>query len=132
LNVLGFDTKIDCQSGVALDRQCYILILICNNNGVLSAARTSKSIWLKHYFDKITYRIGQKVASCANMPLENAESFQVIYYDVNGGIDPESPTISLQIYHSMSGGTSGGKGGGGQREFMELLVFKQIIVQQEY
>jgi|LauGreDrversion4_2_1035121.scaffolds.fasta_scaffold03983_6 prolyl 4-hydroxylase len=77
-------TEEECNHMIKISKDSMERSLVSdNNNGVLSAARTSKGTWLKHDFDKITYRIGQKVASCVNMPLENAESFQVIYYDVN-------------------------------------------------
>jgi prolyl 4-hydroxylase len=51
--------------------------------GVESTGRTSLNTWIHHNHDEITKGIGEKIAKIVGIPLENAESFQVIYYDVN-------------------------------------------------
>lgn len=44
-------------------------------------ARTNSYAWLKHDHSEITQRVGERIAQTVKMPLENAESFQVVYYD---------------------------------------------------
>ena len=49
--------------------------------GVESSGRTSHNAWIQHDHDEITKKIGEKIATIVGLPLENAEAFQVIYYD---------------------------------------------------
>lgn len=49
--------------------------------GVESMGRTSHNAWIQHDHDEITKRIGEKIAKIVGMPLENAEAFQLIYYN---------------------------------------------------
>ena len=51
-----------------------------DNVGVPSNGRTSSNTWIKHDHDEITKRVGLKIANIVNLPLENAEKYQVIYY----------------------------------------------------
>ena len=53
-----------------------------NTSGV-SNMRTGKNLWVKHDYDKTIKNIGEKLAKVVNLPLANAETFQVIYYDKN-------------------------------------------------
>lgn len=53
------------------------------SKGVESAGRTSHNAWIQHGHDEITKSIGEKIAKIVGLPLENAEAFQVIYYDTN-------------------------------------------------
>ena len=51
--------------------------------GMESMGRTSHNGWIQHGHDEITKRIGEKIAKIVGMPLENAEAFQVIYYNTS-------------------------------------------------
>lgn len=59
-------------------------LVINDNKGVISNGRTSMNTWIRHDYDKITMEIGQRISAIVGIPLENAESFQVIHYDKNG------------------------------------------------
>ena len=54
-----------------------------NSKGKVSQGRTSTNTWIKHDRDPITFTIAKKIADIVGMPLENAESFQVVYYKVS-------------------------------------------------
>lgn len=53
-----------------------------DDKGVLSSGRTSSNTWIPHNHDPITFTIAQKIAKIVEMPLENAESYQVVHYGV--------------------------------------------------
>jgi prolyl 4-hydroxylase len=54
-----------------------------NNSGFISKGRTGLNCWIKHNYDNITNEIANKISSLVSYPLQNAESFQIIYYDIN-------------------------------------------------
>ena len=51
--------------------------------GYKSPGRTSKTAWINHDHDEITLNVGKRIAAQVGIPLENAEKFQVVYYDKN-------------------------------------------------
>lgn len=65
---------------VALDKQ-----------GSTSQGRTNTNCWIAHNTDDITFKVANQIANLVGMPLENAESFQVVHYDTqqkyNGHFD---------------------------------------------
>ena len=50
-------------------------------SAIVSDGRTGMNSWFAHNHDDITKSIGIKIANLVKLPLENAESFQIIYYD---------------------------------------------------
>lgn len=78
-----FITEEECNHMINISKDSMKISLVSDGkNGVVSTGRTSKNAWIQHDFDEITKRIGTKIAHQVNMPLVNAEAFQVIYYDV--------------------------------------------------
>ena len=53
------------------------------NSGIKSEGRTSKNCWINHNNDNIIQNISIKISKEVNIPIENAEKFQIIYYDEN-------------------------------------------------
>ncbi|MGQ4276483.1 2OG-Fe(II) oxygenase [Pseudidiomarina sp. E22-M8] len=51
-----------------------------DKEGVLSKARTNQLAWIGHTHDMIVTYLGTRIAKEVDLPLENAESFQVIHY----------------------------------------------------
>lgn len=51
------------------------------NGGYVSAGRTSKTSWIGHYVDDITTIISNKISEQVNIPIVNAEKFQLVSYD---------------------------------------------------
>lgn len=54
-----------------------------DDEGYISSGRTGQNCWIEHDKDSITKKIANKIAKELNMPLENAEKYQIIYYDKN-------------------------------------------------
>ncbi len=51
-----------------------------DKSGYISSGRTGSNTWITHDHDEITKRVGEKIAKMVNIPLENAEKFQIIHY----------------------------------------------------
>jgi prolyl 4-hydroxylase len=51
-----------------------------DKEGVLSNARTNSLCWIQHTHDMVVTYLGMRIAKEVGLPLENAESFQVIHY----------------------------------------------------
>ena len=51
-----------------------------DRDGKISSGRTGKNCWIKHDSDEITMILCNRIAGLVDMPLENAEQMQVIYY----------------------------------------------------
>ena len=76
-------TDEECQHMITISKPTMKDSLVSDNKkGTTSKGRTSKNTWIQHNHDKITKQIGEKIAKVVGIPLENAEAFQVIYYDV--------------------------------------------------
>ena len=56
------------------------LVVSDNEKGVVSSGRSGENTWVEHKRDDITLKIGARIAELVNMPIENAEAFQVIHY----------------------------------------------------
>jgi prolyl 4-hydroxylase len=55
-----------------------------NKGGYVSQGRTSKTSWIKHDHDCITDIISQRISKQVQIPIINAERFQVVQYGING------------------------------------------------
>jgi len=77
-------TEEECEHMISISKPLMKKSLVSDGKkGVESAGRTSDNAWIQHGHDEITKSIGEKIAKIVGMPLENAEAFQVIYYDTN-------------------------------------------------
>ena len=77
-------TDEECEHMINISKDKMTNSLVSDDmKGTISAGRTSKNAWIPHNFDDTTFRIGEKIAKIVNIPLENAEAFQVIYYGEN-------------------------------------------------
>ena len=80
-----FITDEECQHMITISKPIMKDSLVSyTTTGGKSSGRTSKNAWIQHNHDEITQRVGEKIAKVIGMPLENAEAFQVIYYNVGG------------------------------------------------
>ena len=62
-------------------------ICIRYKTGTYSKGRTGSNHWLLHNHDEVTKRVGERISSLIGIPLENAESYQVVHYDVSQKYD---------------------------------------------
>lgn len=51
------------------------------NDGVLSPGRTGRNCWIQHRHDEVIAALCERLANLAGLPLQNAESLQLIHYD---------------------------------------------------
>jgi hypothetical protein len=78
-------TVDECNHMIQISKPKMARSLVSNEKqGVESASRTSLNAWIQHDYDEITLRIGEKIANIIGIPLENAEAYQVLHYDING------------------------------------------------
>lgn len=56
------------------------LVVSDSEKGMVSSGRSGENTWVEHKRDNITLNVGTRIAELVNMPLENAEAFQVIHY----------------------------------------------------
>lgn len=77
-------TDEECEHFINISKSSLKRSLVSNNDkGFISNGRTSHNTWIQHDHDEITKRVGEKIATIVNMPLENSEAFQVIYYGIH-------------------------------------------------
>ena len=76
-------TPQECDHFIELSKPSLQRALVSDNNkGVISSGRTGMNTWIKHDHDNITMGVAKRIADIVDMPLENAEAFQVIYYGI--------------------------------------------------
>lgn len=79
----NFLTEEECDHIISIAKPKLQKSLVSSDkSGVVSNGRTSSNMWIQHRQTVMTREIGEKIASLVNIPLECAESFQVIHYDV--------------------------------------------------
>ena len=79
----NFLTTDECEHMIKLSEPNLKQSLVSGaKKGVVSEGRTGKNCWLTHYHDEITGKIAEKIAKIVELPVENAEAFQMIHYDV--------------------------------------------------
>lgn len=80
----NFLSEEECNHMIELSKPKLKKSLVSSaKSGVESKGRTSSNTWINHNLTEMTKNIGEKIAKIVNIPLECAESFQVIHYDVN-------------------------------------------------
>ena len=52
-----------------------------NNNLIVTKGRTNRNCWVEHNFDDITSNVASRISKLVKLPIERAESFQLIHYD---------------------------------------------------
>lgn len=84
LTIDNFLTHDECNHMINISKNSMIRSLVSHEkNGTESSGRTSLNTWIQHNHDEMTKHIGEKIANVVGIPLENAEAYQVIYYDTN-------------------------------------------------
>ena len=78
----NFISDEDCLHFINISKDKITQSLVSGEKeGYVSEGRSGKNCWINHNHDNITFRIANKIAEEVGYPLENAESFQVIYYN---------------------------------------------------
>ena len=80
-------TDDECDHFINISKDNFKQSLVADptglSSGIQSKGRTSENTWIKHDHDEITLKIANKIANIVKMPLENAEKFQVVHYNVS-------------------------------------------------
>jgi prolyl 4-hydroxylase len=77
-----FLTKEECEHFINISKGTLKRALVSDSKeGVESKGRTGQNTWISHDHDDITKRVGEKIATIVGLPLENAEKYQIIYYN---------------------------------------------------
>lgn len=83
--ISNFLSDDECQHIIDVALPCMKQSLVSDNNkGSVSNGRTSNNAWIRHNHDDITLQIAEKISKIVNIPLQNAEAYQVIHYKENG------------------------------------------------
>tara|TARA_B100000886_G_scaffold324182_1_gene268627 strand:+ start:315 stop:2381 length:2067 start_codon:yes stop_codon:yes gene_type:complete len=91
MTVIKEDPNIYTFDSYLSDYHCDYLINLSKNNlknalvsgdkkGYVSQGRTGKNCWIPHNHDNITKIICDSISKLINVPIENAEAIQIIYY----------------------------------------------------
>lgn len=59
-----------------------------NYSGVVSQGRTGQNCWIKHHATPIISQLSRCISKLVDIPLEQAESFQLIHYDETQKYNP--------------------------------------------
>lgn len=79
-----FLSEKECEHFINISKDLLKPALVSNAiEGFISNGRTGYNTWIKHDHDEITYNVGKRIAKYVGLPLENAEKYQIIYYDKN-------------------------------------------------
>ena len=92
MKIINNSPKVYIINNFLTDKECDHFINISRNQikpalvsgdkeGYVSNGRTGQNCWLKHNFDDITKSVANKISKEVGIPIENAEAFQIIYYD---------------------------------------------------
>ena len=78
----NFLSEEECQHFINISKDDLKQALVSDNEkGYISDGRTGSNTWIKHDFDDITKSVGERISKIIGIPLENAEAYQIIYYD---------------------------------------------------
>ena len=76
-------TDAECAHFIHISKESLQRALVSNDKkGVISKGRSGSNTWIPHDHDEITKKVGERIAKIVQMPLKNAESFQIIHYDI--------------------------------------------------
>lgn len=85
----NFLSDDECDHFINISKNSLQRALVSNDKGsIISKNRTGYNTWLKHNYDDITFNVAKRIAKIVNIPLENAELFQIIYYGISDEYKP--------------------------------------------
>ena len=83
----NFISEEECDHFIKISSSHMKQALVSSNqkgeSGIVSNGRTGSNHWIKHDNDNITFSVGNRIANYIGVPLNNAEQYQVIHYDVS-------------------------------------------------
>ena len=86
--ISNFITDEECEHFINVSKPKMKRSVVSDaKKGTVSKGRTGMNCWLQHYSDEVTGRVAERIGSVIGMPVENAESYQVVYYDTTQKYD---------------------------------------------
>ena len=86
--ISNFITQEECEHFISVSKPKMKRSVVSDEKkGTVSKGRTGENCWLQHYTDEITGRVANRIANIIGMPVENAESYQVVYYNTTQKYD---------------------------------------------
>lgn len=86
-DIITYDNVLneeECQHFIKISKDSLQRALVSDETkGVVSTGRTGSNTWIPHDHDKITMAVGKRICKLVGLPLENAESFQIIHYNIS-------------------------------------------------
>ena len=80
--ISNFITEDECNHFVEISKPKMKRSVVSDDKkGTVSKGRTGENCWLQHFTDEITGRVANRIAKIVGLPIENAESYQVVYYN---------------------------------------------------
>lgn len=76
--------KEECEHFIQISKASLTRARVsADSKGVISEGRSGSNTWIAHDYDKITLSVATRIATHVGMPLEHAEKFQIIHYDIS-------------------------------------------------
>jgi prolyl 4-hydroxylase len=97
-------------------------LVTSNTEGIVSTGRTGSNCWIPHDQDEITNNIAMRISNCIGLPLDNAESFQMIHYSETQEYRPHYDSW----IHDSSEKTLRNMKYGGQRMWTALCYLNSV------
>lgn len=86
--ISNFISEEECDHFVEISKPKMKRSVVSDDKkGTVSKGRTGQNCWLQHYTDQTTGKTAQRIAEVIGMPVENAESYQVVYYNAGQKYD---------------------------------------------
>ena len=83
--VSDFLNDIECDSFIEAGKdKLEESTVISAGKGVKHKNRTSKNCWLEHDENDILHEVSKRMSILVQMPIRNAEQYQLVYYDKAG------------------------------------------------
>ena len=81
--IKNFISNAECEHMINISKNQIIPALVSGEKeGFISKGRSGQNCWINHDHDSITRDIAERISKLIAIPIENAEAFQIIYYDV--------------------------------------------------
>ena len=118
--VYSLDPLVGVRNNVISPIECLYLIelskphikragVVLDDGHKPSAGRTGSNHWLKYDEDDVVMSIGQRIADIVGLPLENAESMQVIHYGPDQEYRPHFDAFNLSLPKGQRAAKWGGQ-----------------------
>lgn len=83
--------------------------VISSDKQILHQNRTSKTCWLQHNTNNIITNVSTKLSKLVNIPINNAELFQLVYYNIGDQYKPHFDAFNYETEDGKKNWEPGGQ-----------------------